>query len=62
MKALKISAFVSIVLLFIAFVIYDVCRIIYKLPGLDFVLYQYVMIGYQIAIPINLIYLFKRLK
>jgi hypothetical protein len=62
MKSLKIAAFVSIVVLVIAFVIYDFNRIFFNIPNLNYVSYQYVMLAYYIAIPINLVYLFKRLK
>ena len=65
MKKLKIAAFASLLLFLILHIITEYCIIMEcggRLYHSVFILKQYEMISKYIAIPIVLIYLYKRLK
>lgn len=65
MKKLKIAAFVSVLLFVVLHVIYDYVVIIENggvLSHSAWILKQYEMLSQYVAIPIVMIFLYKRLK
>jgi ABC-type spermidine/putrescine transport system permease subunit I len=65
MKKLKIAAFVSVLLFVVLHVMYDYIVIIENGGVLNhsaWILKQYEMLSQYVAIPIVMVYLYKRLK